>query len=149
MLLDCLDAQINSVTDSAEIAKLKELQTYYYDRGIPIPETRELGVIHRARLGSMESNVLTLNGNRMKGCRACWSEKGANNLAMLLCQRHTIGFEGRLRHFRRQRKTTPNSQILLYTVQAKSQREKEKATNGVIACVYLMPPIGFVAFGKG
>ena len=103
LLLDCLDAQINSVTDSSELAKLKELQTYYtenrdsllgyYDRGIPIPETREPGVIHHARLGSMESNVFTLIGNRMKGRRACWSEKGANNLAMLLCQRHTVGFE--------------------------------------------------------
>lgn len=103
LLLECLDAQINSVTDSAEIEKLKDLQTYYtenkdsllgyYDRGIPIPETREPGVIHHARLGSMESNVFTLIGNRMKGRRACWSEKGANNLAMLLCQRHTVGFE--------------------------------------------------------
>lgn len=103
LLLECLDAQINSVTDSAEIEKLKDLQTYYtenkdsllgyYDRGIPIPETREPGVIHHARLGSMESNIFTLIGNRMKGRRACWSEKGANNLAMLLCQRHTVGFE--------------------------------------------------------
>ena len=104
LLLDCLDAQINSVTDANELAKLKELQTYYtenrasllgyYDRGVPIPKTREPGVIHHARLGSMESNVFTLIGNRMKGRRACWSENGANNLAMLLCQRHTVGFEG-------------------------------------------------------
>ena len=35
----------------------------------------------------------TLIGNRMKGRRACWSEKGVNNLVMLLCQRHTVGFE--------------------------------------------------------
>lgn len=104
LLLDCLDAQINSITDSSEIEKLRELQRYYtenkdsllgyYDRDIPIPETREPGVIHHARLGSMESNVFTLIGNRMKGRRACWSEAGANNLAILLCQRHTIGFEG-------------------------------------------------------
>lgn len=103
LLLECLEAQINSVTDTAESEKLKELQNYYkenrdsllgyYDRGIPIPETRVPGVIHHARLGSMESNVFTLIGNRMKGRRACWSEKGANNLAMLLCQRHTVGFE--------------------------------------------------------
>ena len=38
-------------------------------------------------------NVFTLVGNRMKGRRACRSEKGANNLAVLLCQRHTVGFE--------------------------------------------------------
>ena len=65
----------------------------YYDRNIPIPETRQPGVIHHAWLGSMESNVFTLIGNRMKGRRACWSEAGANNLALLLCQRHTVGFE--------------------------------------------------------
>lgn len=103
LLLDCLEAQINSVSDPSESEKLKELQSYYrenkasllsyYDRNITIPETRGPGVIHHARLGSMESNVFTLIGNRMKGRRACWSEKGANNLAVLLCQRHTVGFE--------------------------------------------------------
>ena len=104
LLMDCLEAQINSLSDSAEVEKLRELQSYYtenkaslmgyYDRGISIPETRKPGVIHHARLGSMESNVFTLIGNRMKGRRACWSEKGANNLAILLCQRHTVGFDG-------------------------------------------------------
>ena len=79
--MDCLEAYINSSNDEQEIAKLKELQKYYsenrealpgyYDRGIKIPETRQLGVVHNARLGSMESNVFTLLGNRMKGHRAC------------------------------------------------------------------------------
>lgn len=103
LLLDCIEAQINSLTDVTEIEKMRDLQRYYtenkdsllgyYDRDIPIPETREPGVIHHARLGSMESNIFTLIGNRMKGRRACWSENGANNLAILLCQKHTIGFE--------------------------------------------------------
>lgn len=103
LMLTCLEAQINSVTDPAMADKLRELNRYltenrdsllgYYDRGIEIPETRAPGVIHHARLGSMESNVFTLIGNRMKGRRACWSEAGANNLAILLCQKHTIGFE--------------------------------------------------------
>ncbi len=30
----------------------------------------------------------------MKGRRVCWSEEEANNLAILLCQRQTVGFEG-------------------------------------------------------
>lgn len=104
LLLECLDAQINSISDPSEIEKLRELQRYYtenkesllgyFDRDIPIPKTREPGVVHHARLGSMESNVFTLIGNRMKGRRACWSEAGANNLVLLLCQRHTVGFEG-------------------------------------------------------
>ena len=103
MLLNCIEAQINSLTDAAEIEKLRELQHYYTenkdslldyrDRGIPIPETREPGVIHHARLGSMESNIFTLIGNRMKGGRANWSIDGANHLALLLCQKCTIGFE--------------------------------------------------------
>lgn len=103
-LLSCLEAQINSVQDEPEREKLSELYRYYsenrdsllscYDRGQEIPETRQPGVIHHAQLGSMESNVFTLIGNRMKGRRACWSIQGANHLALLLCRKHTIGFEG-------------------------------------------------------
>lgn len=102
-LLDCIEAQINSTTDKDEITGLRELQSYYtenrdallgyYDRGIAIPETRAPGVVHHARLGSMESNVYTLIGNRMKDGRACWSIRGANHLALLLCLRHTTGFD--------------------------------------------------------
>lgn len=61
----------------------------YYDRGIKIPETRQPGEVHQARLGSMESNVFKLIGNRMKGHRACWNIDGANNLAALLCKVHS------------------------------------------------------------
>lgn len=103
LLLKCLETQIRSLNDPVEKEKMTELYRYYtenkdsmlgyYDRGIPIPETREPGVIHHARLGSMESNVFTLIGNRMKDRRACWSVDGANNLAILLCLRHTVGFE--------------------------------------------------------
>ena len=102
-LMDCIEAQINSVTDGQEKADLCELQRYYrnnkdallgyYDRGRTIPPTKEPGVIHHARLGSMESNVFTLIGNRMKGRRACWSIDGANHLALILCAYHTTGLE--------------------------------------------------------
>lgn len=102
-LLACLEAQINSVQDESEREKLRELYRYYsenrdslfscHDRGREIPDTRQPGVIHHARLGSMEGNVFTLIGNRMKDRRACWSIQGANNLALLLCRRHTVGFE--------------------------------------------------------
>ena len=98
-----LEAMINSVEDPIKEAKLKELYLYYknnrdaltdyYDRGIEIPPTREPGVIHHARLGSMESNVFTLIGNRMKGRRANWSINGANHLASILCAYHTTGME--------------------------------------------------------
>lgn len=102
-LLMCIEAQINSVSDESEIAKLQELLRYYtdnkenllgyYNRGIEIPLTRKPGEIHHARLGAMESNVYTLIGNRMKDGRACWSIRGANNLALILCAYHTSGLE--------------------------------------------------------
>ena len=99
--MNYLEAMINSVDDPIKEAKLKELYVYYknnqdalidyYGRGIEIPPTREPGVIHHARLGSMESNVFTLIGNRMKGRRANWSINGANHLASILCAYHTTG----------------------------------------------------------
>lgn len=98
-LLEAIEAYQNSLEDETQIRKLKELYSYYsenfdalpdyYSRGIKIPETREPGVVHHARLGSMESNVFTLIGNRMKGRRACWSISGGNNLASLLCRYYT------------------------------------------------------------
>lgn len=102
-LLEFLEACLDSGLEESEEAGFRELYTYYdenrkalkgyYDRGIEIPKTNAPGVVHHARLGSMESNVFTLIGNRMKGRRACWSIKGANNMAMLLCAYHTSGFE--------------------------------------------------------
>ena len=101
--LVCIQAQINSIEDEDQQEKLRDLYRYfhqnkdallgYYDRGIEIPATREPGVVHHARLGSMESNVYTLIGNRMKGGRATWSIDGANNLALLLCAYHTSGLK--------------------------------------------------------
>jgi len=101
--MNYMEAMINSVDDPIKEAKLNELYVYYknnqealidyYDRGIEIPPTREPGVIHHARLGSMESNVFTLIGNRMKGRRANWSINGANHLASILCAYHMIGMQ--------------------------------------------------------
>lgn len=98
-LLDCIEAYADSTEDEREKAKLQELYNYYsenkealpgyYDRGIEIPPTREPGVIHHANLGSMEGNVFTIIGNRMKGGRACWSVNGGNNLAALLCRHYS------------------------------------------------------------
>ena len=52
-----------------------------------MPEAPE-GKVYR-RMGAMESNIFTILGNRMKGGRACWSVKGGNNLARLLCLKFT------------------------------------------------------------
>ena len=109
MLFACIEAMINSEEDPKVQEHYRTLQTYYesnvdgllsaYDRGVKIPDTSEPGVIHHARLGSMESNVFTLVGNRMKGRRACWSVRGATNLANLLCLYHTTGFSGMFTDF--------------------------------------------------
>lgn len=105
-VMDYLEALVNSAEDPIEKAKLRELFTYYknnrdsltdyYSRGIEIPPTRTPGIVHHARLGSMESNVFTLIGNRMKNRRFAWSINGANNLASILCAYHTMGTRGLL-----------------------------------------------------
>ena len=102
-LLEYLSLCIESTEDENEKEGLRNLYNYYsenkdalsgyYDRGIEIPKTRDPGTIHHARLGSMESNIFTLIGNRMKGRRRNWSKKGANHLALILCAYHTTGFD--------------------------------------------------------
>lgn len=61
-----------------------------HQRGLELPGSPE-GCTYR-HLGAMESNIFTILGNRMKGRRACWSIKGGDNLARLLC----LKFTGRL-----------------------------------------------------
>ena len=102
-LLERLETALNETTDEQEKESLSELLGYYtenkdaltgyYDRGVEIPPTSQPGVVHHARLGSMESNIFTIIGNRMKGCRACWSIRGGNHLALLLCRHHSVQTE--------------------------------------------------------
>lgn len=99
-LLLCMEAAIESTLDKAEQEKRRDLYEYflknrdglddYYHRDIEVPPTRA-PEIHHARLGSMESNIFTIIGNRMKGRRACWSIRGAGHLAHLLCLKYTTG----------------------------------------------------------
>lgn len=96
--VDVLEASIESTEDEKEQEKRRDLYEYFYEnqeglvdyrqRGIEILPTRSEEV-HHANLGSMESNVFTLIGNRMKGRRMSWSVQGGNNLAALLCLKHT------------------------------------------------------------
>ena len=69
MLLACIEAMEDSTDDTKEREHYRTLYTYFksdedgllgtYDRGVKIPDTRKPGVIHHARLGSMESNVFS------------------------------------------------------------------------------------------
>ena len=97
LLLTVVEASINSTIEPDEQEKRQKLLNYfsnnkegltpYYRRGEKIPPVNE--GLAPARCGSMESNIFTLIGNRMKGRRACWSIRGADNLAALLCLKHT------------------------------------------------------------
>ncbi len=104
-VLKILEALINSIEDPYELNDVKELYSYYFNNRNAlldpyqqigeknIPPTSEPGVIHHSRLGTMESNIFTLVTNRMKRGRMSWSENGANNLALILCQYHTNPFD--------------------------------------------------------
>jgi hypothetical protein len=103
-LLEYIDALANSVEDEKEEKKLRSLYSYYSgnkeglvgwkQRGLDVPEPPE-GKEYR-NLGTMESNIFTIIGNRMKGDRACWSVNGANNLAGLLALKHADRLRGAL-----------------------------------------------------
>jgi len=96
-LLVYIEALSNSVDNDDERQNLLNLLSYYtnnkdglvpiHQRGINIPEPPK-GKEYRT-MGTMESNIFTIIGNRMKGRRACWSIAGGNNLARLLCLKHT------------------------------------------------------------
>lgn len=96
--LDVIEASINSTEDAGEQEKRRTLLNYftnnrkallpYYERtGRKCPQPNEGQ--RAARCGSMESNIFTIIGNRMKHNRTCWSVAGANNLAALLSLHHT------------------------------------------------------------
>lgn len=97
LLLHTIETYMLSTDDGEEREKYGKLLSYYTNnkdglasykqRGLKIPEAPE-GKEYR-RMGTMESNIFTIIGNRMKGGRACWSINGGNNLAKLLCLRHT------------------------------------------------------------
>ena len=93
-----VEASIESTMDPTEQENRRRLFSYfsnhshalvpYYRRAgkqPPLPNEGQLP----ARCGSMESNIFTIIGNRMKHNRTCWSVAGANNLAALLALHHT------------------------------------------------------------
>ena len=96
-MLGSIMVMADSVEDDGERDGLMELHKYFsnnrdglipcHRRGLGIPPPPE-GLSYR-RMGAMEGNVFTIIGNRMKGRRFCWGTDGANNLARLLCLKHT------------------------------------------------------------
>jgi len=102
LLLHVIEAEALSADDERERDNYQKLLGYfqnnkdalvpYYRRGLDIPEPPE-GKQYR-RMGAMESNIFTIIGNRMKDRRHCWSISGAENLARLLCLKHTGKLRG-------------------------------------------------------
>ena len=97
LMLHVIEVEALSTNDEDEREKYMTLHTYFSNnkeglvpvnrRGLIIPAPMD-GKEYRS-MGCMESNIYTIIGNRMKGGRACWSIKGGNNLARLLCLKHT------------------------------------------------------------
>lgn len=93
-----VEASVESTLDPVEQEKRRKLFSYfnnnryalvpYYKRPGRKPPQPNEGQ-QTARCGSMESNIFTIIGNRMKHNRTCWSVAGANNLAVLLALHHT------------------------------------------------------------
>ena len=81
--LAVVEASIESTLDPDEQEKRRKRKPAAAQRG---PAARPVR--------SMESNIFTIIGSRMKHNRTCWSVPGANNLAVLLALHHT----GHLRH---------------------------------------------------
>jgi len=87
----------NSVDDDVQELALRDLHTYFFNntdgliscnqREIELPKPQN-GKEYRT-CGAMEGNVFSIIGNRMKGRRRCWSIRGGNNLARLLCLKST------------------------------------------------------------
>jgi len=94
-VLSCIEAYINC-SEGQEKVSLEKLYNYFnsnkdglieiHRRGLDIPVQEGKEYRH---MGCMESNIFTILGNRMKGRRACWSIKGGNNLARMLCLKAT------------------------------------------------------------
>ena len=135
-----VEASIESTLDPDEQEKRRKLFTYfnnyrkslipYYQRSGRKPPLPNEGQ-QPARCGSMESNIFTIIGNRMKHNRTCWSVAGANNLAALLALHRT----GHLRRVLRDW-TAHGAPSKLYTIMAPISA---KQTNKQMSEIYIPP----------
>jgi hypothetical protein len=106
-LLNYIEALANSVEDEEEQNGLLSLLKYFTnnkdglvpcsERNLDIPKPPE-GKEYR-QLGTMEGNIFSIIGNRMKGRRACWSINGGNNMARILCLKATSKLSSVLHNF--------------------------------------------------
>ena len=99
--LDIIAGLASRAQDEKAREKLEALHGYFssnsdilltwQERGIELPIPPD-GVTYRS-LGAQESNNCSLVTQRMKHRRCSWSEKGGDNMAMMLCFRGTVGLD--------------------------------------------------------
>lgn len=106
--LSVTEASIESTLEPREQENRRKLYVYLYNnRKNLIPHYRRNSKYPSpndgqvpARCGSMESNIFTIIGHRMKHNRTSWSVRGANNLAAILSLCHTGRLDEAFGHWR-------------------------------------------------
>ena len=142
-----VEASIESTLDPVEQEKRRKLFSYfsnhshalvpYYQRRGKKPPLPNEGQ-QPARCGSMESNIFTIIGNRMKHNRTCWSVAGANNLAALLALHHT----GHLRRVLRDWTAHGDPSSLFTVTEPLSAAETSRRTEDVYIPPHLLSADG-------
>lgn len=137
-LLSYIEALANSMEDEAAELALRELYTYfsnnknglisYSQRGLDLPQPPE-GKEYR-NMGTMESNIFSIIGNRMKGRRRCWSVAGGDNLARLLCLKATGNLHDVVRTFTSIMPEKYADEVFTTFSSAKMQKSVGKGWNG-------------------
>jgi len=99
--LGIVSALIVKEQDEKKLKKLGELYSYFsnnrdifltwQERGIELPPPPD-GVVYR-NMGVQESSNCSVWTQRMKHRRGSWSEKGGDNMAMILGFRSTVGLD--------------------------------------------------------
>ena len=138
-----VEASIESTLDPTEQENRRKLFSYfsnhshalvpYYQRRGKKPPLPNEGQ-QPARCGSMESNIFTIIGNRMKHNRTCWSVAGANNLAALLALHHT----GHLRRVLRDWTAHGDPSSLFTVTEPLSAAEANRRTENVYIPPHLL-----------
>jgi len=100
-VLDIVETLSLNAEDEKSLKKLEDLYGYFsnnkdifltwQERGIELPPPPD-SITYRG-MGVQESNNCSLITHRMKHRRGSWSERGGDNMAMMLCFRNTVGLD--------------------------------------------------------
>jgi hypothetical protein len=114
-----------------EVKKIAELENYIisnkdgvipYQKRVQLPQSPE-GLFYR-NMGTMETNVFNVLGNRMKGQKMSWSTKGANHLAKILAAKASGKLYDKISSLLRD--TLPQKALEVYETVINSVKENSK-----------------------